>query len=64
MFIVIDRSNSFDPINTQEFATVEEAEEKVIELLQANPMRVLITAKLLKTFKAKVQVSGEDFGTA
>lgn len=59
MFIVIDQTNAFDPINTQRFDTEEEAEAKVTELLSAAPTRALLTAKLLKTFTARVEVSGE-----
>lgn len=56
MYIVINKTNSFDPANNLRFATEEEAEAKVAEMLTAQPFHVILTAELLKSFKATVTV--------
>lgn len=64
MYIVINQTNSFDPANTQRFATEAEAETKATEILTANPGHVVVTAKLLKSFKAAVTIEGTPIETA
>jgi len=59
MYVIINQSNAFDAINSQRFATEAEAEAKVSELLTAAPNVPLLTAQLLKSFTAKVEISGE-----
>lgn len=59
MFIVINQANTFDPVNTQRFDTEEEADAKATEMLMANPGLPLLTAKLLKSFKAAVTVGSD-----
>lgn len=56
MYIVMNKTNSFDPANSLRFNTEAEAEAKVVEMLTANPSHIVFTANLLKSFKATVTI--------
>lgn len=63
-YIIINTSNMYDPVYQAEYATVEEADAKVREILGTSPQYVLKTAQLLKTYRATVTVVSEEGSTA
>lgn len=56
MYIVINQTNAYAPEHSLRFNTEAEAEAKATEMLNANPGHVVVTGKLLKTFKATVTI--------
>ncbi len=60
MYILIDLANAFDPSPSVQYETEELAAEKAKELLRKNPDRVITSAKLLKNYKATVQIDESD----
>lgn len=62
MYILIDPANAFDPSPSVTYPTEEAAAAKAHELLRANPGRVLTSAKLLKKYKATVQIDETEVG--
>lgn len=59
-FIVINKTNAFDPVHQAEYATAELADAAARELLRAQPSAVLLTAQVLKRYTAEVTVSVQD----
>ncbi|WP_085615015.1 MULTISPECIES: hypothetical protein [unclassified Pseudomonas] len=59
-FIVINTSNSFDPIHQNEYATEQEADAAARKLLEEQPAAIVRTAKVLKRYWAQVTVSVEE----
>ena len=62
-YIVVNRTNAFADITRNEYASEELAEAAARAALQTTPSDVLITAQLLKKFKAEVVVTSEDAAT-
>jgi hypothetical protein len=58
-FIVINGSNAYDPQNQQEYATVDEADARAREIMQAFPQSVVRTAQLLNSYSAKVTITSK-----
>ena len=56
-FLVINTSNSFDPIHQLAFATVEEADAQARAILTTQPQAILRTAQLLNTYSAQVVIT-------
>ncbi|MFZ5938911.1 hypothetical protein ACOKS3_29355 [Pseudomonas sp. HS6-2] len=59
-FIVINRTNALDPIRTVEYATEAEADAAARSLLGSQPGAEVLTAKLLKRYSAKVEVTEQE----
>ncbi|POG01213.1 hypothetical protein BGP84_00950 [Pseudomonas putida] len=59
-FIVINRTNALDPIRTVEYATEAEADAAARNLLSSQPGSEVLTAKLLKRYSAKVEVTEQE----
>ena len=59
-YVVINRSNAFDPIKDIEHATEEAADAAARALLEAQPTASLFTAKVVKGYSAEVTVSAES----
>lgn len=58
-YVVINRSNAFDPIKDIEHATEEAADAAARALLEAQPTASLLTAKVIKRYSAEVKVTAE-----
>lgn len=59
-YIVINQSNNFDPIHQNHYPSEALADEAARELLKAQPMAIVRTAKLLKNYTAEVTVSVKE----
>ncbi|QHG64365.1 hypothetical protein [Pseudomonas putida] len=59
-FIVINRTNALDPIRTLEFPTEGEADTAAVNLIESQPGAEVLTAKLLKRYSAKVEVTAQE----
>lgn len=62
-YIVINQSNLFDGSMNTEYATEADADQAASNALQKSPTSIMVTAKLLKKFKAEVVVTSEDATT-
>ena len=58
-YVVINTTNSFDPIHQMEFASAAEADAQAREMLIAQPQMVLRTAQLISTYSAEVTVTAK-----
>lgn len=59
-FIVINTSNSFDPIHQNEYPTEQDADAAARKLLEEQPAAIVRTAQVIKRYSAKVTVSVEE----
>lgn len=59
-FIVINTSNSFDPIHQNEYPTEQDADAAARRLLEEQPAAIVRTAQVIKRYSAKVTVSVEE----
>lgn len=63
-FIVINTSNSFDPIHQNVYPTEQEADAAARKLLEEQPAAIVRPAQVLKRYSAKVTVSVEEAAKA
>lgn len=59
-FIVLNKTNAFDPVHQTEYDTVEQADAAARDLLRTHPNSVLLVAQVLKRYTAEVTVSVQD----
>lgn len=58
-YIVINKTNNFDNMNAMEFETLEEVDAAARQILQKEPGAQVVTAQLIKRYKAEVVISEE-----
>lgn len=61
-FVAINRSNNFDGLNQQQFATQEAAENAAKESIKNFPNQEIYVAQLLVKVSASVRVSSSEVG--
>lgn len=59
-FIVLNKTNAFDPVHQTEYETAEQADAAARDLLRTQPSSVLLVAQVLKRYTAEVTVSVQD----
>lgn len=59
-FIVLNKTNAFDPVHQTEHGTAEQADAAARDLLRTHPNSVLLVAQVLKRYTAEVTVSVQD----
>lgn len=62
-FVAVNKSNQFDPMNNQEFATQEEADVAARNILAVQPLAQVSVMQVLKEYSAKVSVTAKDPAT-
>lgn len=63
-FIVLNKTNAFDPVHQTEYGTAEQADAAARDLLRTQPNAVLLVAQVLKRYTAEVTVSVQDVDPA
>lgn len=59
-YIVVNKTNAFEPSSSNEYATFTEAEQVAYTILQSNPSAQIVVAKIEKKYTAQVVITAED----
>lgn len=62
-FVAVNKSNQFDTMNNQEFATQEEADAAARNILAVQPLAQVVVMQVLKEYSAKVSITAKDPST-
>lgn len=62
-YVVSNKSNQFDIVNTQEFADEASADAAARQVLQATPTAVVSVMQVLKEYSAKVSITSKEPST-
>lgn len=59
-FIILNKTNPFDPVHQTEYETADQADTAARDLLSTQPSSVMLIAQVLKRYTTELTVSVQD----